>query len=127
MFRTFPKPKHIKHPGASAEARCMKLWGSLVRERAGNVCERCGSGDRLQTHHVFTRSIASLRYCLANGVCLCAGDHLFWAHKFPHDFRDFMVAKRGAAWWQDLVLRRALRGKVDLGLIELALKQEQGK
>jgi hypothetical protein len=120
----FPKPKRIKHPGKAAEKRCMAIWGELVRLRASGRCEYCGSMDRIQAHHVFTRSIAALKYFLANGVCLCAGHHIFFAHKKPHDFRDWIVFKRGQAWWDNLIIRRSIRGKLDMQLIELALKQE---
>ena len=116
------KPRRVK--GVSLDKECMRLWGELVRIRAGHKCEKCGSEDRLQAHHIFTRSIARTRYAVNNGVCLCAGHHLFWAHKRPHEFRDYMTEKRGEQWWVLLRELSNIRGKVDLKLVKIYLQGE---
>lgn len=57
----------------------------LVRERAGNVCERCGvSGDskKLECSHIFTRSRRSTRWHPDNAQCLCFTCHMWW-HQSP--------------------------------------------
>jgi len=79
-------------------------WSRAVKERAGGVCEKCKKADRLQSHHVFTRSIKATRWNLDNGVCLCAGHHIFYAHKRPELFRDWIIGKRGQEWFDNIKL-----------------------
>jgi len=55
----------------------------LVRERANNVCERCGvSGEnaKLECSHIFSRRHRSIRWHPDNAQCLC-----FTCHKWWHD------------------------------------------
>jgi predicted restriction endonuclease len=84
-------------------------WSARVKERAGWKCELCGKPDRLQSHHVFTRSIKATRWLLDNGVCLCAGHHLFLAHKRPELFRDKIIKLRGQEWFDKLKLYSRIR------------------
>ena len=127
MIKAIPKPKRVKNKGASIEKRCMELWGNIVRLRARGCCEKCGSFDRAQAHHVFTRSILSTRYLPDNGVCLCAGHHLFFAHKRPHEFRDWITGVRGQDWWDALRMRSNQRGKVEMYGLEAWLRLEHDK
>jgi predicted restriction endonuclease len=86
-----------------------KDWSEKVKDRAGWKCELCGKIDRLQSHHVFTRSIKAVRWSLDNGVCLCAGHHLFLAHKRPELFRDKIIELRGQEWFDKLKLYSRIR------------------
>lgn len=65
---------------------------SLVTRSKGK-CERCGTDQTLQTHHVYGRANRRLRWDLRNLTCLCAGDH-FWAETHPLDFADWFRAVR---------------------------------
>jgi len=45
-------------------------------------CERCGSlSNRLNAHHIITRTRLRFRHDLSNGVCLCV-----WCHSFDPTF-----------------------------------------
>lgn len=79
-------------------------WSKAVKDKADQVCEYCGKTDRLQSHHVFTRSIKAVRWNVDNGVCLCAGHHIFFAHKKPEAFRDWIIGKRGQEWFDNIKL-----------------------
>lgn len=83
-------------------------WSATVKERAGGVCEMCGKADRLQAHHVFTRSIKATRWNPDNGVCLCAGHH-YNAHIRPEAFRDWITGKRGQEWFDKIKLTSRIK------------------
>lgn len=90
-----------------------KAWSSEVKLRAGLRCERCGKGPGgLAAHHIFSRSLKSVRTYPPNGVCLCNGDHMFYAHKYPHMFLDWMVIRRGQPWFDDLNIKANTRKQV---------------
>lgn len=62
------------------------LWSRVVRQRAGNRCEHCGSTERLCGAHIYPKgAYPALRHDVLNGVCLCWSDHLGprGAHKNP--------------------------------------------
>lgn len=80
-------------------------WSLDVKERAGWRCEKPGCPvaiKGLAAHHVFSRSIKKVRHDLDNGVCLCNGHHMFFAHKYPHMFLDMVIALRGHEWYDRL-------------------------
>jgi hypothetical protein len=78
--------------------KCLSAWKSVVKSRAGRVCEACGKKKLLQAHHVenYTTN-RNLRYDFHNGLALCARCHKFgWmsVHRsFCFTFR-LMVEKR---------------------------------
>ncbi len=84
-------------------------WSLAVRELAGNICEKCGSTNRVQAHHVFTRANKSVRHYLPNGVALCSGHHRFFAHMKPIEFIEWLKEKRGQEWYDDLVIKKNCR------------------
>jgi hypothetical protein len=109
--RRRPKSKASKASKAHAARKRVKnlamimadtRWSATVKINAGLKCEYCGSTKRLAAHHIFTRSNKAVRHYPPNGACLCSGHHIFYAHKRPHDFRDWITSVRGAAWWVDL-------------------------
>ena len=57
------------------------LFSKKVRE-IGH-CEKCFKETNLQCAHIFSRRHKWLRYELNNGLCLCAGCHLYWWHMNP--------------------------------------------
>lgn len=73
--------------------KCDDLWGKLIRARG--KCERCGKTTNLQAAHIISRSHHKTRHVLENGVCLCAGCHIFWSHKEPDEFVDWVRKTRG--------------------------------
>lgn len=75
-------------------------WSRAVKERAGNKCEVCGKRESLNSHHYVSRSNRRLRWEVANGICVCAGCHLFKKdsfHKNPIFGHFWMEDKR----WED--------------------------
>jgi 5-methylcytosine-specific restriction endonuclease McrA len=89
---------------------CDKLWSKRILN-AGR-CERCGSVRNLQAAHIFSRSLRSVRWELDNGLCLCGGCHIFWAHKNPVEFTEFVKGKLKEERYENL--RKKAKTIVDL-------------
>ena len=74
-------------------------WAKLVKLRAGNKCEVCGSCGILHSHHIYSRSKKSTRWHVLNGICLCVGCHVFSskfsAHKTPLEFTQWLLKYKG--------------------------------
>ena len=54
-------------------------WAKKVKERDGYKCQKCGSTENLQAHHIvpwLQDDAGRLRYDLNNGVTLCRTCHL---------------------------------------------------
>ena len=58
-----------------------RMAKDLAMHRADGRCEKCGTNERLQCHHIITRRILSLRWEPDNLLILCAGCHLWWHHE----------------------------------------------
>lgn len=69
---------------------CDDLWKKVIKKRADFKCERCGSKEYIQAHHIIPRTDYSLRYDLMNGIALCRGCHLYWAHKDALGFVNWL-------------------------------------
>lgn len=92
-------------------------WSFAVRERDHWTCQRCGSryppkkpGDGssrsgLDAAHIFSRRLKSLRHDLENGVSLCTGCHLSWAHYQPLEFREWVRIWMGHKKYDALMIR----------------------
>lgn len=83
-----------------------KAWSEYVKLRAGNRCEKCKNKNYLNSHHIFGRRNKSVRWEISNGCCLCVGCHKFSskfsAHETPTLFTDWIKAKRGEEWYDEL-------------------------
>jgi predicted restriction endonuclease len=104
------KIKVKKKIGKKALAkRLMEEWSLKVKELANFKCEKCGSTEYLNSHHIFGRKNKSVRYDVDNGCCLCAGHHKFKtdfsAHETPLLFTHFIIDKRGQEWYEVLRLK----------------------
>jgi hypothetical protein len=69
-----------------------KLWSLVVR--AAGKCRICGSKERLQAAHGFSRRYLGTRFDLRNGWCLCAGCHVFYTHR-PLEFDEWLRRELG--------------------------------
>ena len=58
-------------------------WSLLVRFRARDKCEVCGSKS-IQAHHIISRGNWRLRWEVRNGVALCEKHHKFDRHMSAH-------------------------------------------
>jgi len=95
-------------------------------QRAGHRCEKCGTRDRLQWHHVYSRRIQSLRWDLDNLVVLCAGDHLHWHHN-PMNAVEWFQGYAEPARLERLRLKRMTPRRTDLAGLRLLLQQQVGE
>jgi len=79
-----------------------KVCSLIIRSRG--VCAKCKTEnpDKLQTAHIFSRSNLSVRWDWDNLLCLCGGCHLFWAHKNPVEFTEFVKSYLGEEKYQNL-------------------------
>lgn len=81
-------------------------WSLVVKLIAGEKCEVCGKTNALNSHHVYSRSKRSTRWHIPNGICLCAGCHVFSstfsAHKTPTEFTEWIKEYRGEQWYNNL-------------------------
>lgn len=70
-----------------------KLWATIIKQRAGNICEYPDCNKMyLNSHHIFGKRNMATRFDLENGICLCSGHHTlntFSAHQSPA-FEDWI-------------------------------------
>lgn len=93
------------------DKRLDDIWRKLVKLKAGNKCEieTCQKTTNLNSHHVYSRVMKSVRWDIKNGYCLCVGHHIgfrFSAHKTPNDFSEWSKKNRGQSWF-DLLQAKA--------------------
>lgn len=105
--------------------KCDDLWGKIIRARG--KCERCGKTTGLQAAHIISRNYGKTRHLLENGVCLCNGCHIFWAHKEPDEFVDWIRETRGDNTFYRLRRIANQDGKADYEKAYLILKEEEKK
>jgi hypothetical protein len=110
------------------------LWKEVVRLRANNTCQRFGCPNchnekgikYLTPHHIIPRTKFSTKYNPRNGVLLCRGSHMSWAHsddpivqkwvhKFYAKFADMQYLKR----------QRTKSGKLNFYKIKEQLENER--
>ena len=96
------------------------VFSLKIRERGR--CERCGTTERLQCSHIFSRSNLSVRWDEDNAFCLCSGCHIFWWHKNPIEAGEFTREKLGEEKYKILRAKaQAIKKWTDLELSQLYL------
>ena len=86
------------------------IWADLVKDRDHYTCRRChryfpeGQRQGLDAHHIFSRGKKTTRHMLLNGVSLCTGDHLSWAHRNPLEFYEWAKSELGEEAFEELRL-----------------------
>lgn len=81
------------------------LWKEVIYKNSNYQCEYCGKKKSLNAHHIFSRSNYSTRWLPENGIALCVGCHIFGnfsAHKSPIEFIEWLKARRGDNWYEEL-------------------------
>jgi 5-methylcytosine-specific restriction endonuclease McrA len=68
------------------------LASQIVRKRDGR-CLKCGKVGNLQCAHIIGRRNLATRWDLENLITLCISCHLYWAHKEPVAFVDWLNKK----------------------------------
>jgi hypothetical protein len=100
--KIYGKPKKVKITTKTLDG----LWRKAVKKLAGDKCEYCGSTRYLNSHHIFGRRNFAVRWEVNNGVSLCAKHHEFnnefSAHQTPTRFKDWITARRGEKWYEEL-------------------------
>jgi len=104
-----PINKVSKSPKKKIEKEADGLWSEYILLRDGEWCMKCKSRKANQAHHIFTRSIKSLRHDPENGIALCSYCHTLdsygSAHKSPEAFREFLLSHMGEARYFRLYTR----------------------
>jgi len=103
-------------------------WRVLVKLRAGNKCEYCGTTTKqIHAHHIFSRSKKSVRWDVLNGIALCAGHHVlsstFSAHKTPTEFTYWLESYRGKDYIDRLTIKANATSKLFKFEKELLLEE----
>jgi len=81
-------------------------WVSLcVRERAENVCERCGGTGGLSCAHYQGRGAWETRFLPENLWSLCMGCHSYLDSR-KVNFKEFFIEKRGILTY-DVVVEKS--------------------
>jgi len=119
--------KPISRAGRKLDLRreCDRLAREIVMVRDSATCQRCGSQERVQWHHIHTRRTLSLRWDQNNGLALCAGCH-YWCHWNPDLFRHWFMDKWPERWKniEQSIRLAGKRGRIDHQAMRLLLEQE---
>ena len=91
----------IKKDRDLLKEKCDTLWSLLVKIKVGYKCEKCGSKNGIQSHHIFKRKHMATRFVIENGMCLCFVCHE-WVEKNPKRFSDWAVFKIGNEMYESL-------------------------
>ena len=89
-----------------------EAWSTSIRGR-DRKCVRCGSVNHLQAAHIFSRRRRTTRWELLNGIALCYACHIYWAHREPIDFNDFIKARLGEV---DFDMLKQMANRIDAPL-----------
>jgi len=87
------KPQLKKTRKKPEKAKLVKkldiLFSQKIRER-DRYCVKCGKESGLQCAHLISRTYRHLRWDSHNAVSLCYSCHLFWAHRNPLEFVEWI-------------------------------------
>jgi 5-methylcytosine-specific restriction endonuclease McrA len=99
------------------------LFREFIRRR-DKVCQVCGKATDLQVSHIFSRSNRAIRWDEDNAMLLCKRHHLYWAHKNPVEFAEFVRNKLGEWKYEALKMRKSAVRKTDLSAVKLYLEKK---
>ncbi len=81
----------------SLKRYCLEIWSQLVRERDGRKCFLCGSTEKLQAHHLISKSWTNTAYNPMCGITLCHKHHdksILAVHASPWLLEDSLRKRR---------------------------------
>jgi len=115
-----------KSPHKLLEAECNKLWSTAIKLKAGNKSELSGKTEGLHAHHICGKPNYRLRFEIANGICLTAGEHFYVAHNTgrQEEFRRRVMLLRGADIFDRLYDLKWDQCKSDLSMVKIYLKSK---
>jgi HNH endonuclease len=113
----------------ATDKQLLDLWKQIVRKRDGERCRRCKKTERLQVHHIISRSHKRLRYDTTNGLLLCSGCHLWIEGKFggatERERLTYLENEIGARALLRLEQLKGIKGKPqDMNLVRMLLLKE---
>jgi Zn ribbon nucleic-acid-binding protein len=99
------------------------LWTAAIHAKAEfNTCARCGFHKPLQAAHNVSRRVMRTRHDIDNGLPLCSGCHRL-IDSDAEEKRSLFLDVLGQERYDRLQLMKLARGKTDLQLVILSLKQ----
>lgn len=104
------------------------LWADVVKHRDRFTCRRCGrkKADGWQLHgaHILgAGAYPALKYETANGLTLCARDHL-WAHNHTEEFQRWAQGEIGVDRYTKLLVLANTMRRLEKTEIRLVLREE---
>lgn len=111
----------MKKPTKSKLIKKLDKIVSLIIRSKGHS-DKSGKADNLQDCHIFSRSCMSTRWDLDNHICLTAGEHLFWAHKNPIEFTEWVKGFLGLEKYEALRVKAQTIKKWSIWELEELLK-----
>ena len=105
-------------------SECDQLVRKLVLNRDDYKCVRCGGNHVLQAAHILAKGChGRIRFELLNVLTMCLKCHIFWAHRDPVGFVDW-VNQTYPGRIEQLQIMAATAGKLDLKELVIALRRE---
>lgn len=83
------------------------IFSKVIRAR-DKKCLKCGKRENLQCAHVSSRTHLAGRWNEMNAITLCTGCHLYWAHKEPVEFSEWLKTTHPAVWEESRMIRATL-------------------
>jgi len=117
-MKSLSKMKSLKER-RKIEKECDELWSKIVRSTG--ECQRCGKKTALQAAHIISRKHKLFRWDLRNGLCLCVRCHLYWQHREPVEFTEWLKTNYPEKY--RLVLEKdKITGRVDIEKVREELR-----
>ncbi len=95
----------IRKHGKSERSKAIKnldiLWSKAIRTR-DPICRKCKKVRSSQAAHIFTRNNLSTRWEKRNGLGLCFYCHIFWGHRNPIEFTEWVIGEMGKVQFEAL-------------------------
>lgn len=104
---------------------CDELCRQIVKIRDGGKCQVCGKKE-VHVAHIYSKGAnPSLRFNPLNLVLLCPKHHLYWAHRSPIEFSEWVKNHLGEEKFFELRKQANLPVfKLDLNLVKIELEQK---
>lgn len=100
-----------------------KLFSEYIRRRDGK-CLRCGRTDTLQCAHISSRKNLAGRWNPNNAITLCYTHHLFWAHKEPIEFAEWLKENYPMYYDESKNVKKTIVKNMDLNQVYEDLKHK---
>jgi len=89
------------------------LFSKFIRNRDGK-CLKCFRTDTLQCAHLAGRGNLAGRWNKNNAITLCYTHHIFWAHKEPIEFSEWLKENYPIYYEEAKKVKRTIVKNMDL-------------